>query len=192
MPRGVYNRIREMAVFRPENPQDLIQVLPQKDQRVPHVPHIQGFRFPAPGSVHTASVPARDNSDRIYDTRLYPRNPYNLEKDEETMINATKPVLHNPKGDYGDRTYGSTGMFGKPAVLEYDPSGLRSSMNATWKEMDIALAKEAKGDHLPHAEWENDIDSIHADCERKNIPYVSGRYYAANYERSRNYTDVRW
>ena len=108
------------------------------------------------------------------------------------MINATSPVVHNPKGDYGDRVYGSTGVHGKKCVLEYDPSGLRNAMNATWEQLDIALDKDARADHLPHSEWEHDLDAIHKECEDKDIPYVEGRYYARNYERSRNYTTVRW
>lgn len=36
-----------------------------------------------------------------------------------------------------------------PAVLAYDPTGLRSTMSATWEELDKAVLKNALPDHLP-------------------------------------------
>merc|ERR1719183_2555419 len=92
MPPSVYNGLREMIVFRPEHYTNLVQVLPQKVTDLEkEVPHIKGHRFPSPGSVHSASVPVRDHSDKIYDIRAYPRNSSNMALDEETLINATTP-----------------------------------------------------------------------------------------------------
>jgi hypothetical protein len=193
MPPSMYNSLREMIVFRPEHYTNLIQVLPQKKQGLDDVvPHIKGFRYPAPGSTHKVSVPVRDDLDKVYDIRAYPRNSSNMAFDTETVINATTPAVSRPNGQYGDRTYGSTGIYAKPAVTQYDPSGLRASMNATWEEMDKALEVEAKADHLPMAEWENELESIDAECERKGIPYVAGRHYTHNLSRPKNYTEVKW
>ena len=36
-----------------------------------------------------------------------------------------------------------------PAVLEYDPTGLRSTMSATWGALDKAVVENAAPDHLP-------------------------------------------
>lgn len=36
-----------------------------------------------------------------------------------------------------------------PAVLAYDATGLRSTMTATWTELDKAVIKNALPDHLP-------------------------------------------
>lgn len=36
-----------------------------------------------------------------------------------------------------------------PAVLEYDATGLRSTMSATWAELDKAVLKNALPNHLP-------------------------------------------
>ena len=37
------------------------------------------------------------------------------------------------------------------AVMEYDPSGLRSTMTATWGALDKAVIANAAPDHLPGA-----------------------------------------
>ena len=77
-----------------------------------------------------------------------------------------------------------------PAVLAYDPSGLRSSMSATWSAMDKAVALRANPNHLPTPSWWNDLAEIEADCERKGIPYVAGR--RPKLSASSNYNEVRW
>ncbi len=66
-------------------------------------------------------------------------------------------------------------------------------MSATWTELDKALQDRASANHLVSYEWEKDIESIEAECERKGVPYVEGRKYDSN-SRSRpsNYTQVRW
>jgi len=68
---------------------------------------------------------------------------------------------------------GSPG-FNNPAVASYDPTGLRSSMTATWAALDKALESE-KPDHLPAPDWYNDRDEIARECERKGIPLVIGK-----------------
>jgi len=193
LPPSIFNALREAVVFRPEHYTNLVQVLPQMVTGLEDVvPHIKGHRYPAPGSVHAVSVPVRMDTDAVYNVLAYPRNSNNMAKNEQTLINATTPALHSPNGTYGDRTYGSTGVYAKPAVTQYDPSGLRSAMNATWGEMDKALDEQGRPDHLHKAEWEGHMDEIHAECERKGIPYVEGRKYSAKYVKSRNYTQVRW
>lgn len=102
-----------------------------------------------------------------------------------------------------------------PAVLEYDATGLRSTMSATWAELDKAVLKNALPNHLPGklmrctllvmteyspnnyflhnctaAEWEKHQADIDAECERKGIPYVSGRKY--KFQVSENYNTLRW
>lgn len=193
LPRGVYQRIKELIVFRPEDNTNLIQALPRFQQNTT-VPRIKGYRYPAPGSQDVAevAVPLRVNADQVYDSKLFPRDPRNLELNTEIRINATKPVTLEPKGQYGDRTYGQEGKFKNPAVTKYDPSGLRATMNATWGAMDAALAVNAVADHLPRPEWFKHQAAIEAECERKGIPYVEGRRYDAMFEKTRNYNQVRW
>ena len=111
----------------------------------------------------------------------------------ETLINAkNNPTLLAPSGPYGDRT-GAPGTFANPAVAKYDSTGLRSSMSATWGELDNALAKQAQADHLVYYEWENSHEDIEAECEAKGIPYVEGRKYGVGSKnRPANYTTVKW
>ncbi len=64
-------------IFRPEDPNDLIQVLPQMDVRS-SVTRIKGFRYPAPGSRSDARVPIRESEDHVFSTNYYIRDPANL------------------------------------------------------------------------------------------------------------------
>lgn len=117
-----------------------------------------------------------------------------FEMQQETMIASTEPVLSNPPSQWGDRN-GSDGRFANPAVKKYDPSGLRSSMSATWGELDKALAEQAQADHLPSnngKNWQAKQEALDAESERKGIPYVSGSNYRGYNNRPKNYTDCRW
>ena len=85
---------------------------------------------------------------------------------------------------------GSPGTFKNAAVLQYDPSGLRSSMSATWGALDKAVEQRTAPNHLPMPAWWNDLKEIEADCERKGIPYVPGR--RVKMTAGTNYNEVRW
>jgi hypothetical protein len=175
-----------MLVFRPDDPAKLSQILPQMKQNV-NVDRIKGFRHPSPGSQQGTRIPLRENSDNIYDIQEYTRDPRNLPPDEETLLNSGKnPTLIAPKrfeqGSPGNKN---------PAVLRYDPSGLRSTMSATWPELNKAVDANAKPNHLPVPEWFNDIDAIEKECERKGIPYVAGRRFKYASQTS-NFNEVRW
>lgn len=104
------------------------------------------------------------------------------------MINAGKNVtsVFTPKAIEA----GSVGNTKHPAVSRYDPSGLRTSMTASWPELNKALAVEASPDHLPMPEWWPKLKEIEAECEAKGIPYVEGRRY--RYAKTSNYTEERW
>ena len=80
MPKSMYNQLKGMIVFRPEDPINLWQATPQM-QTGSKVEHIKGYRYPAPGSVHRAAVPVRDSEDTVYDIKNYSRNPDNLALD---------------------------------------------------------------------------------------------------------------
>ena len=71
---------------------------------------------------------------------------------------------------------GSPGMK-NPAVARYDPTGLRSTMTASWKELDAALLKNAEPDHFPDPVWVTEIDKLNEECERKGLPYRLGKRY---------------
>ena len=76
-----------------------------------------------------------------------------MKQDEElAIIGSNGPVVLAAEGPFGDRT-GAPGTFKNPAVAKYDPSGLRSSMSATFPAMDAALELEAKPTHISKPEW---------------------------------------
>jgi len=176
-----------MVLFRAEDPNGLIQVLPQREANVSGVERIKGYRYPAPGSRTGARVPIRESEEDVYDIKHYSRDPRNVKPDEETFINsAAKPSLFSPKvaqiGSPGNKN---------PAVLRYDPSGLRSSMSANWAALDKSLAARAVPNHLPSPVWFKELKDIEAECEKKGIPYVAGKRYDVG-KMSRNYNEVRW
>jgi len=183
---GLFRRLKEFLQFRPEDPGGLLQVLPQREANVSGVERIKGYRYPAPGSRTGARVPVRDSAEEVYDIKHYSRDPRNVKPDEETFINsAAKPVLLAPSvpkiGSPGNKN---------PAVLRYDPSGLRSSMSANWAALDASLEKHAKPNHLPAPAWFKDLKAIEEECEKKGIPYVPGRRFVG--KSSVNYNAVRW
>jgi hypothetical protein len=109
----------------------------------------------------------------------------------ETMIAGTQPVLSNPPSEFGDRN-GADGRFANPAVAKYDPSGLRSSMSATWPAMDAALEETGRGKHMPMADYQERQAALDAESEEKGIPHTTGRFYKPFSARPKNYNDVRW
>ncbi len=70
--------MRSVFLFRPSDPNNLLQITPQFHAQAPEVARIKGHRFPAPGSQPLASIPIRENSDLLYNNALYPRDPRNI------------------------------------------------------------------------------------------------------------------
>ncbi len=162
-----------MLVYAPNDPHNLLQQWPQKMSNF-GVDRIEGYRFPAPGSRPEAYVPTRDNDDEIFDVKHYPNDPRNLKSTNHTYINGKeKPTLIDANSHISRR--GSQNRPVNAAVKAYDPSGLRATTTATWAEMDKALAANAAPNHLVRYEWENDVEELRKECERKGIPYFEGR-----------------
>lgn len=88
LPAPIYNRIRAAIVFRPDDPNNLFQMLPPRQVPV-DVERIKGYRYPAPGSRGGARVPLRVTSDRVYDIKQFTRDPRNLPKDVSYQIHFT-------------------------------------------------------------------------------------------------------
>ena len=97
MPKSMYNQLKGMIVFRPEDPINLWQATPQM-QTGSKVEHIKGYRYPAPGSVHRAAVPVRDSEDTVYDIKNYSRNPDKFVKSHymsmPTFVCADFVIIH--------------------------------------------------------------------------------------------------
>ena len=64
-------------MFRPDDPNNLLQVPPQFHVTGSGVERIKGYRFPAPGSQPLATVPTRKESD-LYQNLNYTVDPRNL------------------------------------------------------------------------------------------------------------------
>jgi hypothetical protein len=77
-------KIRAALIYRPEDVNNLHQVLPQRVTNVP-VERIKGYRYPAPGSRVGARIPIRDHDDELYETTYYTRNSANLPKEVRSL-----------------------------------------------------------------------------------------------------------
>lgn len=53
-----------------------------------------------------------------------------------------------------------------PAVMAYDPTGLRTTMTASWESLEKELQKSAPT-QLVHSFWQNQEEQIIAECEAK-------------------------
>lgn len=76
-----------------------------------------------------------------------------------------------------------------PAVESYDPSGLRSSMTATWTQLDKSLEAN-RPTHLVRPWWAQHIEKIHEECDRKGIPRVPGKNDFSGLPKE--YYELRW
>ena len=188
LPASVYDSIRAVLSYRPNDPLNLWQQVPQMHKQT-NIDRIKGYRYPAPGSREGASVPIRESEDDIYDTKQYTRDPRNVPQEEQLFVNTSKKtVLLEPSTIFKVGSPGSN----IPAVKQYDPSGLRASMTASWKEMDLAIAKNATPNHFPRPEWETPegVAALIKEAEEKGIPITMGRRHVM--KASSNYNEERW
>jgi hypothetical protein len=183
---ALVEKIRKATLFRPEDPNKLLQILPPL---WPHqeVTRIKGFRTPSPGSQAQASVPVRESADDIYNINYYSRDPRNLKTGDAVSLNTTKqPLLIE-----SDKPYLPTAYKRKINLLPYDPSGLRTTKTTTWAAIQPILEKRAVAKHLPAPAWSNETESIDNERQRKGLPPAVGKPY--KFKRvSDNYTVVRW
>jgi len=150
----------------------------------PGVDRIKGYRNPAPGSRPAPVIPRFESSDQVFDTKYYTRDTRRAER--TTYVITAKKYLDAEQlkllAESGDEEVapterGSDARFGNPAVLSYDPTGLRSAMTATHEELDKAL-EAAMPDHLVQPEWakkDEVMDEIMAKYKSDGTFPVPGR-----------------
>lgn len=183
LPASTFQKLRYAFLFRPEDPNMMMQMMPPKFNPTT-VERIQGFRYPSPGSRIGARVPIVNGQDQIYDTNQYVRDPSNIKRQETILINSHKQVdmLLDPPRVHSQNKR-------KINKLVYDETGLRTTKTANWDDLEEAL-KKIEPNHLPQAECYGKMEAIWADCEKKDIPYVPGRKF--NAAMSANFNKVRW
>jgi hypothetical protein len=74
------------------------------------------------------------------------------------------PSVHTPRSP-GNKN---------PAVLAYDPTGLRSAMSATNQELEKALDRAMPNHNVRYA-WQAEEEQIVKDCEAKGLPVPPGK-----------------
>lgn len=209
------HQLRQAFLFRPEDPNNLHQVLPPKVVNTT-VERIKGNRWPSPGSRLGASVPTRESEDEIYNTNFYPKDSRNLKKDVSlgSLFSVTvrlsdilKLILvlctfsfslqnamfinsgKNPVLISTDPARMDSHGKRKITLLPYDASGLRTTKTTTWGAVAPVLDATAPN-HLPMPDWWSERDEIDKVRESKGLPPAVGRRYQD--QTTANYNEVRW
>lgn len=171
LPVNMRTKLRSLALFRPDDINDLYP-FPRNRISYPGVERIKGFRYPAPGSRGKVNVPQSESDDRLYDikyfdhdTRRRPQEIYSWTPDFKRVAQAESPEPAKLMGSPGNKN---------PAVLAYDPTGLRSAMSATNQELQKALDK-AMPDHQVQYAWQGDEEAIIKKCEVNGLPVPPGK-----------------
>lgn len=186
IPAGMKEKLRQIFLYKPDDKYNLLQVLPARHKE-PGVDRIKGFRYPSPGSQPAPKVPIR-SEDEVYNTNHYSKDPRNLPDNTEILINSAKrPTLIAP----GKNTKaGSPGMnFAMTGDSDVDP--LRFTIKTTYAARDASVLKHALPDHNVSYEWEDDMEQILAECEKKGIPPAIGRRFKWKNTPS-GYNQVSW
>ena len=142
--------------------------------------HLQGYRFPAPGSQASARIPDTEDEDRRYDIKYFTRNVRRQghldEKGRSTRFADRQIAQANALvvTDGDEPPIGSPGThYTLPAVQAYDPTGLRSAMTANHEETYKAVQAHL-ADHNVYPAWRDRTEEIAALTTGKGLP-VSGR-----------------
>jgi hypothetical protein len=77
-----------------------------------------------------------------------------------------------------------------PAVLQYDPTGLRAATTASWSALDKKL-EEIAPNHLVMDAWWPDREKIQEERQRKGLPAAMGKRYKYKHTEA-SYNQVRW
>jgi hypothetical protein len=172
VPKQVWEKARNAVLYRAEDPNQMMQVMPQK-MNTTGVERIQGYRFPAPGSRAGAHVPEVENEDDIYDIGFSKRNNLLVNRGDSYTINSSKGPVTVDMDKPRPLTHGKR----KITLLPYDPSGLRTTKTITWESLDKVLAKNAAPDHLPKPAWWADRFEMVRIAEAKGLPTPMGKRY---------------
>jgi hypothetical protein len=204
--KGWFLRFLEESVFTPEqykkfryfwffDPEDLydLQQAPKMTQKVqiskddPTITHM--YRWPSPGSQAPPHIPTLEDDEDPYDSGYYKRDTRRRFKNVEDQNIARERILllgGNPddpemQAELSRIEAGplsSPGNQGRFATgpTDFDPSGLRSTMSATWSEYEKSLDKNMP-DHLPTPVWYGKEAEISAWYKERDLPVPVGGVY---------------
>ncbi|TFJ80786.1 hypothetical protein NSK_007963 [Nannochloropsis salina CCMP1776] len=171
LPKDMQTKIRSWALFRPDDINDLYP-FPRNRISYPGVERIKGYRYPAPGSRPKVNVPQSESDDKLYDikyfdhdTRRRPAEVFSWSPDFKRVALPDSPEPAKLMGSPGNKN---------PAVLAYDPTGLRSAMSATNQELEKALDRAMPNHNVRYA-WQAEEEQIVKDCEAKGLPVPPGK-----------------
>jgi len=199
-----YTKLANWAQFRPDDPHGLVGVPEHARTTVAGVDRVKGFRYPAPGSRPAVEIPSRHMEDDPYDITYYGKDTRRNAKshvlhivgsdvtaEEVKMLPNTVKIMEIEEGTDADGSklvkreivlspvdeeIGSPGNKGNFATgpSDYDPSGLRSTMQTNWAAMNAELEKHMPTQQVRY-EWEEDQEAMLAKWESEGLPVMPGR-----------------
>ena len=161
-PAGALQGFLDFFSFRPES------------EFVEFTPPVGQYRHPSPGADHgKVSIPDVPDEDLKFNIQYYTRDTRRNQPPMKVM-SANYDALPLPK-ESDIQQLGSPGRP-NPNVALYDPTGTRSTMTTTHKQM-RALVEKRRPDHLPAPWWAKDpklVASIVNEAEGKGRPQYIG------------------
>lgn len=187
-------RMREIVFFIPEDPYELNT--PNQSVKVPisktdpTITH--QYRYPSPGSQSAVHIPQYDDDEDPYDSGYFKRDTrrrylssdwYNPKTEKlklelmdpdgkDPLIQEAKEELENYKPPSSP---GNQGRFAT-GPTDFDPTGLRATMSATWQETEKSLDKHMP-DHLPTPTWVGKEEELSKWYHERDLPLPFGFPY---------------
>ncbi|CAM9358617.1 unnamed protein product [Ectocarpus sp. 8 AP-2014] len=181
IPKDIHEKIRNVLEFKPKDPNRGWQVPPAK-AATPGLKAKNEYRTPAPNSQPQANVPVSDNPDLQYDIGYFKRDTRRAPRQIHSYVAPSIRMLADERvkalelisNELGPEDPAPSQGNKNPAVLKYDPTGLRSTMSAT----NEAWAESVK-EHMPTHNvkpwwWHSDVDHV-AEAQAKGLPPPPGR-----------------
>jgi len=188
-----FQTFREWTNFMPDDIYDL-QQSPKPSQKIPiskSDPSVSAmYRYPSPGSQKPPRMPEFELDEDPYDSGYFKRDTRRRHLSSELgdkKVEAAKLGLMNPndplvqeevaKVESGpDSSPGNKGVFAT-GPSDFDPSGLRATMSASWEAVEESLDKYMP-DHLPTPVWQGHEEEVIKFYRERGLPVPVGDYYS--------------
>lgn len=148
------------------------------------------YRFPAPGNLDHPAIPDK-TSNRNYEITHYTRDTTRTAEPITILrVDPSRPAAIETQ-EFVQITDGSAGNKNSD-VLNYDPSGLRTTMTASHEALQASLAA-LQPNHLPESAWAGDAEAIIQEYTKKGLPPVPGKDFSSMLDLDSPYrTNPQW
>ncbi|CAM9408114.1 unnamed protein product [Hapterophycus canaliculatus] len=180
IPKDIHEKIRNVLEFKPKDPNRGWQV-PAAKTTMPGLDNKQ-YRSPAPNSQPQANVPVSDNPDLLYDTSYYKRDTKRAPRQIHSYVAPAIRMLADERAkalelisnEVGPDEPAPSPGNKNPAVMRYDPTGLRTTMSTSNKAWEESLQKYMPNHNVKPWWWHSGVDHV-AEAQAKGLPPPPGR-----------------